>query len=62
MNKKMTKKQFYLLSCTWGIIMTLIGGIAFLGGKSKKLAIKEPTHAPVPGNGTATNKNNPSAV
>lgn len=33
MNKKMTKKQFYLLSCTWGIVMTLIGGIAFLGLK-----------------------------
>ena len=39
-----------------------IGGIAFLGGKFKKLAIKEPTHAPVPGKGTATNKNKPKAV
>ena len=34
-----------------------IGGIAFLGGRSKKFAIKEPTQAPVPGSGTATNKN-----
>ena len=39
-----------------------IGGIAFLGGKSKKFAIKEPTHAPVPGSGMATNRNKPRAV
>ena len=39
-----------------------IGGIAFLGGKFKKFAISEPTHAPVPGKGIATNKNNPIAV
>ena len=40
----------------------IIGGIAFFGGKSKKFAIREPTHAPVPGNGIATNKNNPNAT
>ena len=39
-----------------------IGGIAFLGGKFKKFAISEPTQAPVPGSGIATNKNRPSAV
>ena len=39
-----------------------IGGIAFFGGKSKKFAIKEPTQAPVPGSGIATNKNKPKAA
>ena len=38
----------------------MIGGIAFLGGKFKKLAIREPTQAPVPGSGIATNRNSPS--
>ena len=39
-----------------------IGGIAFLGGKSKKFAINEPTQAPVPGNGIATKINKPKAA
>ena len=38
---------------------TIIGGIAFFGDKSKKFAINEPTQAPVPGSGTATNRNKP---
>ena len=32
----------------------IIGGIAFFGGRFKKLAISEPTQAPVPGKGIAT--------
>ena len=40
----------------------MIGGIAFLGGTSKKFAISEPIHAPVPGSGIATNRNKPSAT
>ena len=39
-----------------------IGGIAFFGGKSKKFAISEPTQAPVPGSGIATNINKPKAA
>ena len=35
----------------------MIGGIAFLGFKSRKFAISEPTQAPVPGSGIATNAN-----
>ena len=35
---------------------------AFLNGTCRKFAIKEPTQAPVPGSGIATNKNNPKAV
>ena len=34
----------------------------FFTGTPKKLAIKEPTHTPVPGSGIATNKNKPKAV
>ena len=38
------------------------GGKAFFRGKSKKLAIKEPTHAPVVGRGIATNINKAKAT
>ena len=38
------------------------GITAFLNGTCKKFAIREPTHAPVPGIGIATNRNNPKAV
>lgn len=44
------------------MIPAMIGGTAFLGGMSRKLAIKEPTQAPVVGMGIATNKNSPNAV
>lgn len=39
-----------------------IGGIAFLGDRSKKFAISDPVHAPVPGSGTATNRYTPRIV
>ena len=38
------------------------GNHAFFRGTCKKLAIRDPTHAPVPGRGIATNINNPKAV
>ena len=44
------------------ITPAIIGGIAFFGGRSKKFAINEPTQAPVPGNGTETNKKRPKAA
>lgn len=39
-----------------------ITGKAFFIGNFKKFAINEPVHAPVPGSGIATNKNNPRDV
>ena len=33
----------------------IIAGTAFLGGTSRKFAISDPVHAPVPGSGIATN-------
>ena len=38
------------------------GNQAFFNGTCKKFAINEPTHAPVPGKGIATNRNKPKAV
>ena len=39
-----------------------ITGTAFFGSRSKKFAISEPIHAPVPGTGIATNRNTPNSV